>query len=490
MKKLVFILCLVLFISNLLISQNWSESILLADGDANQKASNLTCDNDGIIYCAYENYDGANCKISINYSQFFGQEWQWWDDIIKGYNISLPSITYANDHLFILYHGNNTVEICRISLIDYERDFFSIPTPPINPPNIIHRARLSSNSEFEDNAYLMVAFLYGSGNNDELGLYYTHSENNAEIWSDYQYLDDVYKSYQTWDVGIDWGNSGLYISYFATGEDENWVKIMKTTNYGNTWFGPFTIWGNNNNKFGPVVAARDSDILVVLQYEYDEEDNDIYGIRSNDYGNSWDTYIIADDGDDEELPWVAHDNSNNFCVTYTRNEKVYAEIGINSPEVDNPVRIDNNYNAFNDDYTSVIGKTNESYSEGFVTAWVEGDWGDLDIWGNRNTGPFSSVDWNIYENSYKLFQNYPNPFNPTTSIEFSIQNDSKIELTVFNIKGQLIKTIAHNEFTKGSHSIIWNGDDQSEKAVSSGVYLYNLKVNGKTEAVKKCLLLK
>ncbi|MBC8415928.1 MAG: T9SS type A sorting domain-containing protein, partial [Candidatus Cloacimonetes bacterium] len=75
-------------------------------------------------------------------------------------------------------------------------------------------------------------------------------------------------------------------------------------------------------------------------------------------------------------------------------------------------------------------------------------------------------------------------------IEFSIQNDSKVELSIFNIKGQKIKTLAQNDFTKGSHSIIWNGDDESGNPVSSGVYLYKLSVNGKTEAVKKCLLMK
>lgn len=86
--------------------------------------------------------------------------------------------------------------------------------------------------------------------------------------------------------------------------------------------------------------------------------------------------------------------------------------------------------------------------------------------------------------------NYPNPFNPSTTINFLIQNDSNVELSIYNMKGQIIKTLAHNEFTKGKHSIIWNGDDELGRPVSSGVYLYKLNVNGKTEAVKKCLLLK
>ena len=89
-----------------------------------------------------------------------------------------------------------------------------------------------------------------------------------------------------------------------------------------------------------------------------------------------------------------------------------------------------------------------------------------------------------------LLTNYPNPFNPTTTIEFSIQYDSQIELSIFTIRGQIVKTLAQNKFTKGSHSIIWNGDDDFGNSISSGVYLYKLNINGKTELVKKCLLLK
>ena len=89
-----------------------------------------------------------------------------------------------------------------------------------------------------------------------------------------------------------------------------------------------------------------------------------------------------------------------------------------------------------------------------------------------------------------VLMNYPNPFNPSTTIEFSIQNDSKIDLSIYNVKGQKIKTLTQKEFTQGSHSIIWNGDDELGNSVSSGVYLYKLKVNDKTELVRKCLLLK
>ena len=90
----------------------------------------------------------------------------------------------------------------------------------------------------------------------------------------------------------------------------------------------------------------------------------------------------------------------------------------------------------------------------------------------------------------ELLQNYPNPFNPTTIISFSILEESKVELSIYNIKGQKIKSLLSDQITAGEHSIIWNGEDAFGKKISSGIYLYKLNINGKTGAVKKCLLLK
>ena len=89
-----------------------------------------------------------------------------------------------------------------------------------------------------------------------------------------------------------------------------------------------------------------------------------------------------------------------------------------------------------------------------------------------------------------LLGNYPNPFNPTTTINFSIQNNSQVKLTIYNIKGQKLKTLTNNLYEKGYHSIIWYGNDDFNNSVGSGVYMYKLNVNGKIVAVRKCLLLK
>jgi len=94
---------------------------------------------------------------------------------------------------------------------------------------------------------------------------------------------------------------------------------------------------------------------------------------------------------------------------------------------------------------------------------------------------------------YKL-SNYPNPFNPNTVISFQISEFSaseKVEIIIYNLKGQKVKSLHINRPTdQAINSVTWNGSDNNNKPVSSGIYLYKLKVGSKTKAVRKCLLLK
>ena len=85
--------------------------------------------------------------------------------------------------------------------------------------------------------------------------------------------------------------------------------------------------------------------------------------------------------------------------------------------------------------------------------------------------------------------NYPNPFNPTTTIEYSLPSETNVELDIFNIKGQKVKTLAQGGHKAGVHSVTWNGNNSFGKQVSSGIYFYRLKTNSKT-VNRKILLLK
>jgi flagellar hook assembly protein FlgD len=65
-----------------------------------------------------------------------------------------------------------------------------------------------------------------------------------------------------------------------------------------------------------------------------------------------------------------------------------------------------------------------------------------------------------------------------------------VELNIYNMKGQRVRTLGNQEYDRGIHNVEWNGKGNSGTIVGSGVYLYELRVNGRSEAVKKCLMLK
>ena len=75
---------------------------------------------------------------------------------------------------------------------------------------------------------------------------------------------------------------------------------------------------------------------------------------------------------------------------------------------------------------------------------------------------------------FGLLQNYPNPFNPQTMIQFSVPNFSDISLNIYDLNGKLIDVVAEGVYSQGAHSVIWNGMNLNNEAVSSGVYLYKL----------------
>ncbi len=88
-----------------------------------------------------------------------------------------------------------------------------------------------------------------------------------------------------------------------------------------------------------------------------------------------------------------------------------------------------------------------------------------------------------------LGQNYPNPFNPNTTIFYSLPAASKVKLEVYNLKGQLVKTLVDEDIEAGIYNVNWNGKDSSGKPVASGVYFYRLSTP-KYKQSKRMLLMK
>ncbi|OGG04461.1 MAG: hypothetical protein A3F83_04650 [Candidatus Glassbacteria bacterium RIFCSPLOWO2_12_FULL_58_11] len=95
--------------------------------------------------------------------------------------------------------------------------------------------------------------------------------------------------------------------------------------------------------------------------------------------------------------------------------------------------------------------------------------------------------------AFALGQNYPNPFNPSTTIAFDIPEDRtsgvQVELKVFNVRGQVIRNLVNDTKQPGRYVIQWNGENDNNEKVASGVYFYRVKA-GDYVATRKMVLLK
>ena len=92
----------------------------------------------------------------------------------------------------------------------------------------------------------------------------------------------------------------------------------------------------------------------------------------------------------------------------------------------------------------------------------------------------NEIPWEI-----KLYQNYPNPFNPVTNIEYQLPMSGEIKVSIFDLLGRIVATLVNERQNQGSYNIQWDASD-----FSSGMYFYNLEINGNIFDTKKLILIK
>jgi len=92
-------------------------------------------------------------------------------------------------------------------------------------------------------------------------------------------------------------------------------------------------------------------------------------------------------------------------------------------------------------------------------------------------------------NHLELLPNFPNPFNTSTQIKFIIPKTTRVALTIYDTLGRNVRTLIDQSIDSGSYKVCWDGKDDNEKQVSSGIYVFRLE-SASFVSVKKGLLLK
>ena len=105
-------------------------------------------------------------------------------------------------------------------------------------------------------------------------------------------------------------------------------------------------------------------------------------------------------------------------------------------------------------------------------------------------GATASLSLQTLPAAFSLADNFPNPFNPATTIKYALPQAADVELTVYNVVGQPVRTLVAEHQSAGRYVVEWDATNDSGHSLSSGMYFYRLQAGGEFREIKKMLLLK
>ena len=167
------------------------------------------------------------------------------------------------------------------------------------------------------------------------------------------------------------------------------------------------------------------------------------------------------------------------------------------------------YHAYSDEVTQQEGPESYTFQQNFLQRGAfKGLINDIPGFLNVNTNQFMDNDIKRYvggsgtsqlsvinshnpaiPSSYVLFQNFPNPFNPFTRFQYKLPQDSFVDITIYDMLGNLVNNLVNTNQSSGYKSVQWNATNSQGEPVSAGVYLYKIQA-GDFVDTKKMILLK
>ena len=227
--------------------------------------------------------------------------------------------------------------------------------------------------------------------------------------------------------------------------------------------------------------------------------NNIYLLSLVNDGNPWHTYLIKFDEEgnfvEENIllaplssqsyrSYIAINQDNDFVVLHNSQE---GEIHKVTPEGE--ILWSYDYFIYSDDLIGsgadnlLIDNAGYYVYNATIDEWT--GYPDFKLVRTDPDGIVPVEDTTVLPVSEVSLSNYPNPFNPSTKIEYSVLDDnSNVELSIFNLKGQKITTLVNERKNSGKHSVMWDAEGQS-----SGIYLIRVS-NNHNSVSSKCLLIK
>lgn len=335
----------------------------------------------------------------------------------------------------------------------------------------------------------------GSGNWQQLGSF----TGNQETWADQVFALDAFANqnfYLRFRLDSDWGENadGIYIDdvqisgtdtsipLFGDADSNGWVSIDDAQHILDYMVGNSDTISEINANLDLQEDISGPDAYLIYLYSSDPafrfpaQSEELYNLEEVAVSNSLDgtaMYLTFTDSQDLHsfymdspfaLEFVSIDYASNWIQSVMRHNGKFAMIG---------------YDFWPTHMIELDLPDNDFYIQNEINGYLS----SMYVEASSHTDPDSPAL------TFALAQNYPNPFNPNTSISFSLASSADTSLKIYNLKGQIVATLAEGILEAGNHTIDWDGRDNNGNALSSGIYFYRLQ-SGQTTLQRKMVLSK
>ena len=411
----------------------------------------------------------------INFMQLFGME-----PAEGGIGIS-GSVVDTMDHMYLMsdsFYGyemymvvvsNNPFDMTDMldDDYDYDDDYDDIP---------------------EDIELPMVAFMYMSMMGFEGGAFtIADTVNGAPVAYEYEIE-----------------NAGDYISIDSTSLRVDIAEITVSNDAGDS---TYTISGSIAPGTMDLVADTPFEVPFMDDFGPDPDDEESLTFQFFDDNSGLEIYSGYEDDDyyyyewtdTSEFEWSATDDSitlifpdydeDDYGYYYEESDTITLAYSVENDMLIFEAEFDYCEMEFDEDdyyYDSLdcYGYFEEMYGMTDVQEVIVDFWMEMSY-----VGPLSINDAvSLTPRAFKLHHAYPNPFNPTTTLAYEIGSVGNVDIKVYDVYGKEINSLFSGTRLPGRHEVTWDAKDSGGRQVSSGVYLFKVTANGKTQTAKTLLL--
>ncbi len=245
---------------------------------------------------------------------------------------------------------------------------------------------------------------------------------------------------------------------------------------------------NGTIMFGLDIAKTTNDNLLVAWSKSIEKNWNVEGVWLNEFGNKLsDIICISRDSVlyGAEVK-VAINYDNETVVIWEEalgnNAKIFGQrFSANREKIGEPFPISTSHPNDNQYWPNVLLVDKKFYSFWAQPDGIYANCQDFNSISSLNEEPSNPE-------TFVLQENYPNPFNPHTTIPFTLSGQSKVNLSIYDLNGNIVKKLANEKLQKGYYQYQWDATDISGNKVSSGIYFYKLSTDNWSQTKKMVLL--